>query len=192
MRRSIIFTRRRTRRRPICGCGAIWSVTTVSRTARNPTPAPRIGGPICRAKAFARCATGNGSAHSRAKPSGGRSASTPASGDGIDYEVIFPAGESVTLWWGLFDQELYVEHGEQRFGPFGPIGGPIPLHRYRSFKKVRANERIGRIETLAARLGLPRAALEGRTACASAGGPTSPPSAFRRSRSIPGACALPA
>src|SRR6185503_19676879 len=45
------------------------------------------------------------------------------------------AGETVTLWWGLFDHELFVEHADQRFGPFGPIDGPIPLHRYRSFRK---------------------------------------------------------
>jgi hypothetical protein len=25
------------------------------------------------------------------------------------------AGETVVLWWGLFDNELYVEHGEKRF-----------------------------------------------------------------------------
>lgn len=83
--------------------------------------------------------------------------------DGIEYEVDPTlAGETVTLWWGLFDHELYVEHREQRFGPFGPIGAPIPLHWYRSFKKSAGDERIDRIETLAAKLGLPRAALEGR------------------------------
>jgi len=82
--------------------------------------------------------------------------------DGIDYEVDPSlAGETVTLWWGLFDHELYVEHGEQRFGPFGPVGAPIPLHRYRSFKKSAGDERLDRIEALAAKLGLPRAALEG-------------------------------
>jgi hypothetical protein len=70
------------------------------------------------------------------------------------------AGETVTLWWGLFDQELYVEHQERRFGPFGPIDGPIPLHRYRSLRKYAGNDRIERIEALAEKLGLPRAALE--------------------------------
>ena len=71
------------------------------------------------------------------------------------------AGETVTLWWGLFDHELYVEHADQRFGPFGPIDGPIPLHRYRSFRKSAADGRIDRIEALAGKLGLPRAALNG-------------------------------
>jgi len=82
--------------------------------------------------------------------------------DGIEYEVDPSlAGETVTLWWGLFDHELYVEYGERRFGPFGPIGAPIPLHRYRAFKKSAADERISRIEALAEKLGLPRAALDG-------------------------------
>jgi len=71
------------------------------------------------------------------------------------------AGETVTLWWGLFDHELFVEHADQRFGPFGPIDGPIPLHRYRSFRKSAVDERLDRIEELAGKLGLPRAALEG-------------------------------
>ncbi|MGZ8219139.1 IS481 family transposase [Methylomagnum sp.] len=71
------------------------------------------------------------------------------------------AGESVVLWWGLFDTELYVEHRDQRFGPYAPVAGPIPLHRYRAFKKGPAEERADKIEQLAARLGLPRAALTG-------------------------------
>ena len=84
--------------------------------------------------------------------------------DGVLYEVDPSlAGETVTLWLGLFDQELYAEHQEHRFGPFGPINGPIPLHRYRSFRKSAADERTDCIEALAARLGLPRAALEGPT-----------------------------
>jgi hypothetical protein len=71
------------------------------------------------------------------------------------------AGETVILWWGLFDTELYVEHGERRYGPYTPVGGPIPLHRYRRFKKTRTEKRAERVEALAARLELPRAALDG-------------------------------
>jgi hypothetical protein len=81
--------------------------------------------------------------------------------DGVSYEVEPSlAGETVTLWWGLFDHELFVEHDDQRFGPFGPIDGPIPLHRYRSFRKSAADDRLDRIEALAGKLGLPRAALD--------------------------------
>ncbi len=82
--------------------------------------------------------------------------------DGIAYEVDPDlAGETVLLWWGLFDRDLYVEHGERRFGPYTPVGGPIPLHRYRSHKKTRSEDRADRIAALADRLGLPRAALDG-------------------------------
>ena len=82
--------------------------------------------------------------------------------DSVSYEVDPSlAGEIVTLWWGLFDQELFVEHEDQRFGPFGPIDGPIPLHKYRSFPKSTVDERLDRIAALASKLGLPRAALDG-------------------------------
>lgn len=80
---------------------------------------------------------------------------------GAQYEVDADlAGEEVLLWWGLFDHELYVEHGEKRFGPYAPVGGPIPLHHYRTYKKTRTQARADRIETLAALLQVPRSALE--------------------------------
>lgn len=81
---------------------------------------------------------------------------------GVRYEVDPDlAGETVTLWLGLYDDQLFVEHGERRYGPYVPIGGPIPLHRYRSFKKTRTQKRADRIEGLAEELSLPRAALSG-------------------------------
>jgi hypothetical protein len=86
--------------------------------------------------------------------------------DGVLYEVAPAlAGESVILWFGLFDDELYVEHGEPRYGAYRPVGGPIPLHRlhrYRRFKKTRTETRAERIEVLAETLVLPRAALTER------------------------------
>jgi hypothetical protein len=82
--------------------------------------------------------------------------------EGVAYTVEPDlAGETVVLWWGLFDQELYVEHGERRYGPYHPVGGPIPLHRYRRFKKTATQQRVERLEALAAQLLLPRAAVEG-------------------------------
>lgn len=82
--------------------------------------------------------------------------------EGVAYEVEPDlAGETVILWWGLFDNELYVEWEEQRYGPFYPVAGPIPLHRYRKFKKTLTEERADRIATLAKQLELPRAALAG-------------------------------
>lgn len=84
--------------------------------------------------------------------------------EGIFYQVDPNlAGEEVILWWGIFDNELYVEHGEHRYGPYVPVAGPIPLHRYRAFKKTKWERRAERIETLAEQLSLPRAALEGNT-----------------------------
>ena len=42
--------------------------------------------------------------------------------EGVAYEVDPDlAGETVILWWGLFDNELYVERDEQRYGPFYPV-----------------------------------------------------------------------
>ena len=65
---------------------------------------------------------------------------------GVAYEVDAElAGETVVVWWGLFDQELWVEHGEERFGPFRPVGGPIPLHRYRKHRKSRREVRADQV-----------------------------------------------
>jgi len=98
--------------------------------------------------------------------------------DGVPYEVDADlAGEEVILWWGVFDNELYVERGEQRYGPYTPVGGPIPLNRYRRFKKTKTQRRAERIEALADGLTLPEsvwggsAVRDGRKASA-----TAPPS----------------
>ena len=81
---------------------------------------------------------------------------------GVAYEVDPElAGETVVVWWGLFDQELWVEFGEERFGPFLPVGGPVPLHRYRKHRKSRREVRADQVDALAGKLSLPRAALSG-------------------------------
>ncbi|KAF1030565.1 MAG: hypothetical protein GAK37_01233 [Pseudomonas sp.] len=80
---------------------------------------------------------------------------------GTQYEVdVELAGEEVILWWGLFDQELYIEHRDRRFGPYLPVGGPIPLHKFRTFKKSAAQTRADRIENLASQLSVPRKTME--------------------------------
>lgn len=54
---------------------------------------------------------------------------------GVAYEVDPElAGETVVVWWGLFDQELWVERDDERCGPFQPIGGPIRPCRNRRAK----------------------------------------------------------
>jgi hypothetical protein len=84
---------------------------------------------------------------------------------GVTYEVDAEfAGETVVVWWGLFDQELWVEHGEERMGPFRPAGGAIPLHRYRKHRKSRQEVRADQVAALASKLALPRAALSGENA----------------------------
>lgn len=46
--------------------------------------------------------------------------------DGVEYEVDPElAGETVMLWWGLFDEELFVEHGGRRHGPYSPSRGAL-------------------------------------------------------------------
>ena len=69
---------------------------------------------------------------------------------GVAYEVDSElAGETVVVWWGLFDQELWVERGEERFGPYHPGRRPIPLHRYRKHRKSRREVRADRVGDLA-------------------------------------------
>ena len=81
---------------------------------------------------------------------------------GGTYEVTSEvAGETVVGWGGLFDRELWVEHGEDRYGPFDPIGGPVPLHRYRKHRKSRREVRADRVDALATRIGIPRSVLTG-------------------------------
>ena len=82
--------------------------------------------------------------------------------DGTQYEVEpYMAGEYVVLLWGLFDDEMFVEYDGQRTGPYHPVTGPIPLHRYRAFKRSKADERAERIRALADQLDLPISALAG-------------------------------
>lgn len=78
--------------------------------------------------------------------------------EGAAYEVEPElAGETVTLLWGLFDQELFVEHQGKRFGPFQPSRGAVPLFRYRKYQKSRTEERsalAGRASPLRGSYGL--------------------------------------
>ncbi|MGH6716059.1 MAG: IS481 family transposase [Bradyrhizobium sp.] len=98
---------------------------------------------------------------------------------GTLYEVDADlAGETVLLWWGLFDQDLYVEFGTERYGPYHPAGGPIPLHHYRQHRKGRREQRADRVAVLAAALQVPRAVLDGYPALAAEPGPAPPRRAF--------------
>lgn len=82
--------------------------------------------------------------------------------DGTVWEVEPDmAGETVTLLWGLFDDEIFAEFAGETWGPYYPLSGPVPLHRYRAFRQGKAAERADRIHALAAQLGLPVSALAG-------------------------------
>lgn len=81
---------------------------------------------------------------------------------GVAYELDAElAGETVIVWWGLFDQELFAELDDEKFGPFQPVGGPIPLHRYRKHRKSRREHRAEQVSTLADKISIPRAAVSG-------------------------------
>ena len=82
--------------------------------------------------------------------------------EGSQYEVEpNMAGDWVILLWGLYDDELYVEYNDERFGPYHPVSGPIPLHRYRSFKRTRADEQTDHLRELSKQINLPEAAVTG-------------------------------
>ena len=136
------------------GSGSFWCGITPCNIGRSPTRAWRIGSSICRPPGSGPCAVGSVSVRLPANRSTRKvGIDARVSVEGVPYEVAPDlAGETVTLWWGLFDEDLYVEHGDQRYGPYAPVGGPIPLHRYRRFKKTATQKRADRIEDLAAQL----------------------------------------
>lgn len=81
---------------------------------------------------------------------------------GVTYEVDPElAGETVVVWRGLFDQGLFAELGDEQFGPFLPVGGPIPIQRYRKHRKSRREHRADQVSVLADKLNIPRAAVSG-------------------------------
>jgi hypothetical protein len=84
------------------------------------------------------------------------------------------AGATVLLRWGLFDQDLYIEFRDERYGPYHPVGGPIPLHHYRQHRKGRREQRADRVAVLARALQVPKAVLEGCPALAPDPGPMPP------------------
>jgi transposase InsO family protein len=80
--------------------------------------------------------------------------------NGIKYQLSPElAGVTVTLLWGLFDNELRVSYKEEHYGPFYPAGEPIPFGSYRSFKKSSKEKQVDQIEQLAKVISIPRSVL---------------------------------
>ena len=80
--------------------------------------------------------------------------------NGVKYQLSGElAGLSVTLLWGIFDNELRVEHEGKNYGPFYPFAGPIPFGQYRPFKKNHREKYADKIDCLAKELSIPREAL---------------------------------
>ena len=74
---------------------------------------------------------------------------------GVTYKVAHElADHNVILWWGLFDDELFVEQGNKKYGPYKPNSGVIPLHKFRSYKKTSAEKRIDDIEILSQQISI--------------------------------------
>lgn len=84
--------------------------------------------------------------------------------NGIRYQLSSElAGQKVTLLWGLFDNELFVEFEGKKQGPFYPSKGPIPLGSFRRFKKSPREKKADDISELAKKIFIPRAALSGES-----------------------------
>jgi hypothetical protein len=89
--------------------------------------------------------------------------STIVMGEGVRYEVSPElVGERVIAWWGLFDNEIYVEFDEKRYGPYKPAGGATPLLTYRRHKKTRREKNIEKIDELAESISISREVLSGK------------------------------
>lgn len=80
--------------------------------------------------------------------------------DGIRYQLSHEmAGQDITLLWGIFDNELYVEFNNEKQGPFYPEEGPIPFGKFRKHKKSSVEIKADRVGQLAKAISLPRSAL---------------------------------
>ena len=84
--------------------------------------------------------------------------------DNVRYEVSPElVGEKVVVWWGLFDNELFVEFEDKRYGPYKPSGGPVPLHTFRRHKKTKREKAVEKIDDLSKKISVSRAVLSGKS-----------------------------
>ena len=71
------------------------------------------------------------------------------------------AGEEVILWWGMFDNQLFIEFNDKKYGPYNPVGKLATFNAFRKFKKTEAEKTIDKINALAKGLKLPIEFFEG-------------------------------
>lgn len=87
--------------------------------------------------------------------------------DGVSYRVD---GElincEVTVWYGPLDDAVFVDWKGKKYGPYSPVGAPIPLNQYRALKKTSLERKLEELESLAQIISIPRAAMESPTVSA--------------------------
>lgn len=84
--------------------------------------------------------------------------------DGTKFQLTAEmAGSEVTLLLGVFDNELYVEFKGEKYGPFYPSKGPIPLHTYKRPLKTQKEKDADDIGHLAKTLSVPLSVMTGET-----------------------------
>lgn len=81
--------------------------------------------------------------------------------DGIKYQLSPEfAGQTVTLLWGLLDNELFISYNDKHHGPFYPMSAPIPFGSYRKFKKSSQEKKVDKIEHLSKIISISKTTLE--------------------------------
>ncbi len=77
--------------------------------------------------------------------------------DGIFYSVDSELiGKTVIVWSGLLENDVFVECNGEHFGPFQPIGAPLELNKYKTYKKTEIQRMQERIEKMSRELTIPR------------------------------------
>ena len=83
--------------------------------------------------------------------------------DGIKFQLTSDmAGCRVTLLLGVFDNEMYVEFKDKKYGPFYPNTGPIPLHTFKRHPKSKQEKKADDITHLAQTLSVPLSVMTGK------------------------------
>jgi hypothetical protein len=82
--------------------------------------------------------------------------------DGLEY-IVNPelAGQDVKVLVGVFDNDIFIEHAGEKYGPYGPSIGVIPFNAFRTAKQTEGEKSRRRIEKLSEAIALPKNAMDG-------------------------------